>query len=197
MNSFACPHNESVTIIAQCPIQECPYHTQQVSKLFTLAESKTCCVYHDTDMMANVSDSRTQISALSRDKRRQVSPKSIKTIYEDALTYMRTLYELTHSISSAKHYCKNCGYPQHDTGIKCDDGGVRCVSTTICQSRQGWVSMVVSKYALEDESALKYSLIWELLLTRKVHLEESALENGRNLCSQKDLQKYYELHETP
>lgn len=183
MNSFVCPHNESVTILEHCPITECPYHVQQVSKLFTLDEEKTGCVYHDTDMMANVSDSRTQISALSRDKRRQVSPKSIKTIYEDALTYMRTLYELTHSISSTKHYCKNCGYLTTNNKMQ-------CVSTTICESRKQWVKMVVSKYALEDESAPKYSLIWELLLTNKIHLEESALEIGRSLCSQRDLREY-------
>jgi len=182
MNSFACPHNSTVTILEHCPITECPYHVQQVSKLFTLEEEKTGCIYHDTDMMSNVSDSRTQISALSRDKRRQVSPKSIKTIYEDALTYMRTLYELTHSVSSTKHYCKCCGYPSTEK--------MKCVSDTICKFRQEWVRMVVSKYALEDESAPKYSLIWELLLTNKIHLEESALENGRNLCSQKDLREY-------
>lgn len=185
MNRFHCPHNESVLIIQRCPITECAYHTEQVSKLFTLEADNTGCVYHDTDIMANVSDSRTQISALSRDKRRQVSPKSIKTMYEDGLMNIRTLYELTHSISTSKHYCQKCGYPQQPNILK-------CVSPTLCASRLEWINLVISRYTL-DASVVLYSLIWELLLTDKIHLEESALEIGRSLCMQKDIIKYRQL----
>lgn len=177
--SFSCPHNPDVFIIKKCCITECPFHTDQVSQLFTLETIETQCIFYDTDMMANVSDSRTQISALSRDKRRTVSPKNMRSLYEDALLYMKTLYDLTHKVGSYRHTCTNCGYPT---------GKGSCMSKSICSDRREWTQFVLSLYNVEDTFS-KRQLVWELLLGNQIHLEDSAKHRGISFCSSKDVSK--------
>lgn len=182
--SFVCPHNENVSIINQCPITECPFHVQSVSIFFEIKNPKTNCVYYDSDIMSNVSDNRTQISSLSRDSRRTISPKSVKESYDDALQYIRTKIKLIHDISSVSHSCKNCGYPLKKT----TENHYRCMSTSLCKSRQEWVNYVISLYGLDANTSTK-QLIWESLFKNEIHLEQRARELGYSLCSSKDMAK--------
>lgn len=180
-DSFVCPHNDLVSIVKQCCIAECPFHVEKASQLFEVETVTTNCIFYDTDLMANVSESRTQISALSRDKRRLVSPKAMKSMYEDSLLYMKTLYTLTHKVGNTKHTCNKCGYP---TKTK-----FNCSSTSICNDRLRWAQYVLSLYGIEN-SLSKFQLVWELLLTKQIHLEEKAKELGVSFCSNKDLSKF-------
>ena len=177
MTSFKCPHNEQVHILKSCPIIECPFHYNKVSMFFTVEKQDTNCVYYDSDIMTNVSDNRTQISALSRDSRRTVSPKAFKESYDDALSYIRTKIHLVHDIASTKHSCKFCGIPVSPKQIQ-------CVSVSACSSRKDWLKYVVSLYGV-DNNLSTYQLIWELLFKDKIHLEEQAKYLGYSLCPSK------------
>ena len=174
MTSFKCPHNESVHILNACPITECPFHYEKVSVFFKIDKRETNCVYYDSDIMSNVSDNRTQISALSRDSRRTVSPKAIKESYDDALAYIKTKIHLIHDISSNRHSCKSCGIPLNTKAEL-------CVSVSACSSRKEWVKYIASLYGIEINQSTK-QLIWELLFKDKIHLEEQAKQLGYSLC---------------
>lgn len=192
MTSFKCPHNETIHILKQCPIEECPFHHKRVSMFFNVDKQDTMCVYYDSDIMANVSDNRTQISALSRDSRRTVSPKAIKESYDDALSYIKTKINLVHDISSTKHSCKCCGLP-------ISPKQEICLSASVCGARSEWTKYVTSLYGVDNNLATK-QLIWELLFKDKLHLEEAAKYLGYSLCPSRLLTEYIKTkmakHET-
>ena len=175
--SWTCPHNKDVHIVGKCVVTECPYHLQRVNELFKIESKETNCAYYDSDIMQNVSSSRTQISALSRDSRRLLSPKLIRNTFEDARNSGKTLYNLTHEISNNKNCCRRCGYPTNK---------LECVSTDICNTRRNWVKTVCSQYQVE-ESTIKFQMIWKLLLRNELFLPQNSLRVGYSLCSSKDI----------
>ena len=180
---FICPHNEDVQITNKCVITECPYHMDRVKDFFTIeidSNYATNCVYHDSDLMTNVTASRAQISALSRDNRRVLNPKVIKNMYDAYLQRIKILYTITHSLPDNSNCCKNCGYP---------DASPKCVSTTLCNTRMHWVNSVISLF-YTDSTLIKKQLIWQILLNKELKgIEKILIENGINLCSKKHINK--------
>lgn len=175
--SFSCPHNQEVHIVGKCVIKECPYHLHRVNEIFKIESKDTDCAYYDSDIMQNVSSSRTQISALSRDPRRLLSPKLIRNSFEEARNSGKTLYTLTHEITNNNNCCQRCGYPTNKAN---------CVSSQTCNSRLNWIKSVCSQYQIE-ESITKYQIIWKLLLKNDLFLPQSSLRVGYSLCTQKDV----------
>ena len=178
--AFRCPHNTEVEIMGKCCINECPYHMDRVSQLFAIDHGETNCVHYDSNLMQNVSVKRTQISALSREPRRRLSPKLMRSSFEDAVQQTKTLYTLTHSVSNTHDGCKNCGYP-----IK---AGIRCVSVDLCKARKEWVKFICSQYSVE-ENITKFKIIWQLLFKNEISASEATLKNGFALCSSKEITK--------
>jgi len=152
---------------------------QRVKDLFDIPEKETGCSFYDTDLMQNVSVNRTQISALSRDPRRRLSPKLMRDSYETSIEQAKTLYSLTHTVTAAQHHCKNCGYPGR---------AIRCVSTDVCKARREWVKFICSLYQIEC-SITKFQIIWELLLKNEISANETSLKMGLSLCQSKDVVK--------
>lgn len=175
--SYTCPHNKQVHLTGKCVIKECPYHLSRVNELFKIESKDTDCAYYDSDIMQNVSSSRTQISALSRDPRRLLSPKLIRSTFEDARNSGKTLYMLTHEVINNHNCCVKCGYPTNKAN---------CISSEMCKARRNWVKSVCSQYQIE-ESITKFQLIWKLLLNNELFLPQNSLRVGYSLCSQRDV----------
>lgn len=178
VKSFQCPHNKTVHIAGKCVINECPYHMSRVNELFNIEVKSTACAYYDSDLMQNVSTARTQISALSRDPRRRISPKLIRSTFENAKNTSKTLYMLTHEVVNNNFCCENCGYP-----IK---RGIKCTAVDLCNSRKNWVQSVCSQYQI-DTSISKYQVVWRLLLQNELFLPQNSLRIGYSLCNQHDV----------
>tara|TARA_B100001146_G_C16069592_1_gene385830 strand:- start:302 stop:799 length:498 start_codon:yes stop_codon:yes gene_type:complete len=142
-------------------------------------DSKTDCVYYDSDLMTNISHSRTQISALSRDPRRLLNPKVMKGVYEDTLGKMKTLHILTHSVPHNSQSCSKCGYP----------GVIKCVSATLCDTRNNWVNYVLDIFSV-DKIRIKKQLVWETLFKKELFCERTVIENGINASSSKHIGLY-------
>lgn len=184
---FECPHNPGVTILRQCPITECPFHHAKVSEIFDIPEGETGCVFYDTTLMSNVSASRTQISALSRNPTARISSKAVRGLYDESIGHMRTLYVLSHKAPTGRRCCAHCGYP-----LAASNNTLRCTSPTVCKQRREWVCYIAALYGLPN-NPVTLELIWECFIGGEIVCPKTAKATAEALLSRADAARY-ELH---